>query len=201
MNYEYKINKASAFPGIGGNLFTNLLVEYAGIEYSMVAEKTGNRVLLSDEPYWNPAAAYGDMFSTLVDVANYHGFLGGVCITPISWDYFGGTATAEELIDLASRADFVVIDPYLLANFLTAEQLLWFSEAAIRVVHGMGKEITVVVQGFAEPGMEDEVYAYNALLTQLPFNEVVYFDAYDFWDIPDEWQLELIGVPTCPEAY
>jgi hypothetical protein len=165
------------------------LIEYELKVHLIGLSKNDNKVTLSDEPYWNKMSPTGDTFSEMVALANLEGLEGGVVITPYALQEFGGTATVEQLVDMALRADFVVIDPYYLDPSITPERLLQFASDALEIVRGMGKEIGVIVQGFAHPGLEDEARRYNEELASMPWDYLWVGDAIDFWDIPDSWQL------------
>lgn len=156
-------------------------------------------MLVSDEGYWNPISPVGDELSKLINLAHFHNYSPGINLTPYALESFGGNATPDQLIDSALRADWVSINPYNYGG--RSEELLAFSAAAIDIVHSMGKKIILILQGFAVPGTTEIVQEYNKNLVGLNFDEIFVGDAYDWLDIPDEWQIqplpaELIGIGT-----
>lgn len=185
-----------------GEVFLPALIEYKYHVYWVGLGIDNDWVLLSDEPYWNPNAVVSSLYTELANLARAEGKLATCAITPYALPEFnmGGTATLDQLKDMVDRSDYVFIDPYLISEYSDADQLLAFASMAIDYVRSVGKGIGLVMQGFAHPGLEEEVMAYNAMLADLDFDNIIIGDAIDFWDIPDEWQLPsvpLIGVSEC----
>jgi len=92
-----------------------------------------NRVVVSDEGYWNPNAPIGEDLNKAVAWARDQGLQAGVVVSPYSWDAFGKDAIGEDLEsgsahprsmpgasfdqlkDYMNAADFVVTDPYVVS--------------------------------------------------------------------------------------
>lgn len=111
------------------------MVDVPGIEYPvlMFFDIPNNRVVVSDEGYWNPKAPIGEDLNKAVSWARDQGLQAGVVVSPYSWDAFGKEAIGEELEsgsahprsmpgasfdqlkDYMNAADFVVTDPYVVS--------------------------------------------------------------------------------------
>lgn len=183
------------FQGNTGKYFDAYNVEFEGKERLFAFEKYGDRVLVSDEGYWNPNAAVEDDLRKIVSIINSEGKKAGAAITLYALPEFnfGGNATYEQLMGIAKDVDFVALDPYLLDKRPT-ENLIETTRKMLADIHAMGKPVTLCLQGFAHPDIIEEVKEYNRQLLKLPFNEILVCDALDFPDIPDEWQLDLSGI-------
>jgi hypothetical protein len=203
MTYRVLSSKWEYMPGSAGQQWEMAFIEYNACEYRIYWERDGDRVIASDEPYWNVASPCGGELTSLVDLAHSLGLRGGVVLTPYALPEFGGTATEDQLIDAAQRSDFVALDPYLLGD-ASPEGLLNFTRGALAILKAMGKETLLCLQGFAEPGREAETAAYNAELLKLCFDEVVVCDAIDF-SFPPEWQIDpppvIVGCPSIDTFY
>jgi hypothetical protein len=111
------------------------LVDVPGIENPvlMFFDIPNNRVVVSDEGYWNPNAPIGEDLNKAVSWARDQGLQAGVVVSPYSWDAFGKDAIGEDLDsgsahprsmpgasfdqlkDYMNAADFVVTDPYVVS--------------------------------------------------------------------------------------
>lgn len=176
--------------GAVGKYFRVIVAGVGKKQFVFFEERVGDRVIVSDEGYWNPNAATGQDLVDCVAAANAAGRKAGAVITPYALPELGGTATHEQLIDQFVKSDFATIDPYMYPGEDKEAFLLQFSRDYIEHAHHMGKKITLCMQGFANPGMEEKVKAYNMKLAELDFDEVLICDAIDFYDIPDEWQID-----------
>ena len=111
------------------------MVDVPGIEKPvlMFFDIPNNRVVVSDEGYWNPNAPIGEDLNKAVSWARDQGLQAGVVVSPYSWDAFGKDAIGEDLEsgsahprsmpgasfdqlkDYMNAADFVVTDPYVVS--------------------------------------------------------------------------------------
>ena len=111
------------------------MVDVPGIEYPvlMFFDLPNNRVVVSDEGYWNPKAPVGEDLNKAVSWARDQGLQAGVVVSPYSWDAFGKDAIGEDLDsgsahprsmpgasfdqlkEYMNAADFVVTDPYVVS--------------------------------------------------------------------------------------
>jgi hypothetical protein len=111
------------------------MVDVPGIDYPvlMFFDLPNNRVVVSDEGYWNPKAPVGEDLNKAVAWARDQGLQAGVVVSPYSWDAFGKDAIGEDLDsgsahprsmpgasfdqlkDYMNAADFVVTDPYVVS--------------------------------------------------------------------------------------
>jgi len=111
------------------------MVDVPGIEKPvlMFFDIPNNRVVVSDEGYWNPNAPIGEDLNKAVAWARDQGLQAGVVVSPYSWDAFGKDAIGEDLEsgsahprsmpgasfdqlkDYMNAADFVVTDPYVVS--------------------------------------------------------------------------------------
>jgi hypothetical protein len=75
------------------------MVDVPGIDYPvlMFFDLPNNRVVVSDEGYWNPKAPVGEDLSKAVAWARDQGLQAGVVVSPYSWDAFGKDAIGEDL--------------------------------------------------------------------------------------------------------
>ena len=112
------------------------LVDVPGIEKPvlMFFDLANNRVVVSDEGYWNPNAPIGEDLNKAVSWARDQGLQAGVVVSPYSWDAFGKDAIGEateagdphprsippasfgQLKEYMNAADFVVTDPYVVSS-------------------------------------------------------------------------------------
>jgi hypothetical protein len=118
------------------------MVDVPGIENPvlMFFDIPNNRVVVSDEGYWNPKAPVGEDLNKAVAWARDQGLQAGVVVSPYSWDAFGKDAIGDklpgagsngddlnphlrsmpgasfdQLKDYMNAADFVVTDPYVVS--------------------------------------------------------------------------------------
>lgn len=177
-----------SYQGINKNKLSPIIYD----NHYMVLDGQHSRIIISDEPYWNNQSITD--ISGYIPISHLYGLQGGVSITPNSWDRYGGTATTEQLINLVQQSDFVLIDPYI-GTGLTEQQLLEFSHIASDYVHSQGKEIYAAVTTYANPSLcQETIHFNNTLLSTTNFDGVYYVSAKDFYDIPDSWELNLVGV-------
>lgn len=205
MKFTFIDKLPNYFRGSLGQSFELAVVNVDTSVYLVNLPKGDNDISgVSDEPYWNEMAPTGEVLSFLSDVARSHGYKSSVCLTPYALPEFGmgGTATLENFIDAANRVDVVVIDPYLLSGTQGMEdKLVEFSQMVIDWCRANGKPVGCILQGFAIPGLEERTINHiDNLFFNLDFDKFWIGDAIDFWDIPDEWQLQLIGLPNSGEV-
>ena len=111
------------------------LVDVPGIKTPvlMFFDLPNNRVVVSDEGYWNPSAPIGEDLGKAVAWARDQGLQAGVVVSPYSWDAFGKDtigedlesgsahtrsmpgASFDQLKEYMNAADFVVTDPYVVS--------------------------------------------------------------------------------------
>ena len=111
------------------------MVDVPGIKNPvlMFFDIPNNRVVVSDEGYWNPNAPIGEDLNKAVSWARDQGLQAGVVVSPYSWDAFGKDtigedldsgsahprsmpgASFDQLKDYMNAADFVVTDPYVVS--------------------------------------------------------------------------------------
>lgn len=201
MKFTFIDKLPNYFRGSLGQSFELAVVNVDTSVYIVSLPKGDNDVSgVSDEPYWNVNSPTGEVLSFLADVARSHGYKPSVCLTPYALPEFGmgGTASLNDFIDAANRVDVVTIDPYLLADTPGMEDKLFeFSRMVIDWCRANDKEVACILQGFAIPGLEERtIKLIDNLFFNLDFDKYWIGDAIDFWDIPDEWQLQLVGLPN-----
>lgn len=183
---DYFLNMS--YQGINKNKLNPVIYD----NHKMVLDNQHHKIVVSDEPYWNSESTLE--ISKYAAIAHEYDLRAGVTITPNSWDHYGGIATTDQLINLVQQADFVLIDPYV-GTGLTEQQLLEFSHIASDYVHSQGKEIYVAVTTYSNPNLVQEtIHFNNTLLSTVNFDGVYYVSAKDFPDIPDSWELNLVGI-------
>jgi len=149
----------------------------------------GNDAIVSDELLWNPHSATGVDLQNKVTKAKEAGQKAGAVVTPYA--VFQNKATTQQLLDEVknSGVDFVVIDPYVGLGVpgVTSEGLISWTRDFINQAKGLGKDVKVVTQGFAQKGKEEEALRHNQQVLSLPgVSEFINFGLEDAKDLKDD---------------
>jgi tRNA threonylcarbamoyladenosine modification (KEOPS) complex Pcc1 subunit len=166
-----------------------------------------NRVVVSDEGYWNPTSPIGANLAIAVQWAHDQGLQAGVVLTPYSSNLFGDGvtttaggmsrpmpgATDQQLFDYIDAADFVVTDPYgVTPETCTPEVLNNFASFVTNVgnyANSRGKPTWLILQGFGPNNVDPNIIeAYNdRLVTENVhrFTDMSFFNLSDFRDDDD----------------
>jgi hypothetical protein len=161
------------------------MVDVPGIEYPvlMFFDLQNNRVVVSDEGYWNPKAPVGEDLSKAVAWARDQGLQAGVVVSPYSWDAFGKDAIGEDLEsgsahsrsmpgasfdqlkEYMNAADFVVTDPYVVSAQTATpgvqEKLIQVTSMIGDHAQETGKPAWLVLGGSEAPAGTDPNLIYN----------------------------------------
>jgi hypothetical protein len=161
------------------------MVDVPGIENPvlMFFDLQNNRVVVSDEGYWNPKAPVGEDLSKAVAWARDQGLQAGVVVSPYSWDAFGKDAIGEDLEsgsahprsmpgasfdqlkDYMNAADFVVTDPYVVSAQTATpgvqEKLIQITGMIGDHANETGKPAWLVLGGSTAPAGTDPNVIYN----------------------------------------
>ena len=161
------------------------MVDVPGIEYPvlMFFDLQNNRVVVSDEGYWNPKAPVGEDLSKAVAWARDQGLQAGVVVSPYSWDAFGKDAIGEDLEsgsahsrsmpgasfdqlkEYMNAADFVVTDPYVVSAQTATpgvqEKLIQITSMIGDHAQETGKPAWLVLGGSEAPAGTDPNLIYN----------------------------------------
>jgi hypothetical protein len=149
----------------------------------------GKDAIVSDELLWNPNSATGKELQDKVAKAKESGQNAGAVVTPYA--VFQNKATTQQLLDEVknSGVDFVVLDPYVGLGVpgVTSEGLISWTRDFINQAKGLGKDVKVVTQGFAQKGKEEEALRHNQLVLSLPgVSEFINFGLEDAKDLKDD---------------
>ena len=161
------------------------LVDVPGIEKPvlMFFDIPNNRVVVSDEGYWNPNAPIGEDLNKAVSWARDQGLQAGVVVSPYSWDGFGKDAIGEstdsgsahprmmpgasfdQLKEYMNAADFVVTDPYVVSAQTATpgvqEKLIQITGMIGDHAQETGKPAWLVLGGSSAPKGTDPNTIYN----------------------------------------
>ena len=181
------------------------MVDVPGIEKPvlMFFDIPNNRVVVSDEGYWNPNAPIGEDLNKAVSWARDQGLQAGVVVSPYSWDAFGKDAIGEDLEsgsahprsmpgasfdqlkEYMNAADFVVTDPYVVSAQTATpgvqEKLIQITGMIGDHAQETGKPAWLVLGGSESPQGTDPntIYNYTDNLlanTANKFNQVSVFE-------------------------
>lgn len=161
------------------------MVDVPGIEKPvlMFFDIPNNRVVVSDEGYWNPNAPIGEDLNKAVSWARDQGLQAGVVVSPYSWEAFGKDAIGEDLDsgsahprsmpgasfdqlkDYMNAADFVVTDPYVVSAQTATpgvqEKLIQITGMIGDHAQETGKPAWLVLGGSQAPAGTDPNLIYN----------------------------------------
>jgi len=161
------------------------MVDVPGIENPvlMFFDIPNNRVVVSDEGYWNPNAPIGEDLNKAVAWARDQGLQAGVVVSPYSWDAFGKDAIGEDLDsgsahprsmpgasfdqlkEYMNAADFVVTDPYVVSAQTATpgvqEKLIQITGMIGDHANETGKPAWLVLGGSEAPAGTDPNLIYN----------------------------------------
>ena len=161
------------------------MVNVPGIENPvlMFFDIPNNRVVVSDEGYWNPNAPIGEDLNKAVSWARDQGLQAGVVVSPYSWEAFGKDAIGEDLDsgsahprsmpgasfdqlkDYMNAADFVVTDPYVVSAQTATpgvqEKLIQITGMIGDHANETGKPAWLVLGGSEAPAGTDPNLIYN----------------------------------------
>lgn len=194
---DLKYVRTDPYPSLGalGKKFQQEIWSFRGKEYSFTIQKQLKAWSISDETFWNQNAIKGqDYLDCAAAIKRYvdPSIKVGCVITPYAQNTFGGTKTFQELVDFATQEDFVAIDPYLLSGAVTASVGVQWSIQFKNACAAKNTDVYLILQGFTLPSIAaDSVHAYNKLLINIGgWADIFVGDAFDFPDIPNEWQID-----------
>jgi tRNA threonylcarbamoyladenosine modification (KEOPS) complex Pcc1 subunit len=211
--YTVTITKAAVLPALK---YYNYIVKPncqtisipgAGDKVITFWDYPNNRVVVSDEGYWNPDSPIGAKLAIAVQWAHNQGLQAGVVVNAYSSNRFGDGvnttaggmgrsmpgATDQQLYDYIDAADFVVTDPYgVTPATCTTEVLNNFASFVTNLgnyANSKGKPTWLILQGFGPKDVDPNIIeAYNdRLVTENVhrFTDLSFFNKSDFRDDED----------------
>ena len=144
------------------------MVDVPGIEKPvlMFFDIPNNRVVVSDEGYWNPNAPIGEDLNKAVAWARDQGLQAGVVVSPYSWDAFGKDSIGEQLPGAGSKGEDLNPHPRLqyedksMVQPATFDQLKEYMDAADFVV----TDPYVVSAQTATPGVQEKLIQITGMI-------------------------------------
>jgi hypothetical protein len=144
------------------------MVDVPGIDYPvlMFFDLPNNRVVVSDEGYWNPTAPIGEDLNKAVAWARDQGLQAGVVVSPYSWDAFGKDAIGEKLSGAGPNGNDLNPHPRLtdpsgnMVQPASFDQLKEYMDAADFVV----TDPYVVSAQTATPGVQEKLIQITGMI-------------------------------------
>lgn len=178
-------------------------VDYNFVAKQVVVEGAGLRTvfddqnvqIVSDEIFWNEYSSTGTHLDAMIASAHAQGKAAAVSVTPYVFSQVAAdhvnkmdkhanvkTATYEQVLTNIQKADIVAIDAYYFGEEfgMTTKELVEFTKVALEVIHGMGKQAALILQGFVLDSADtNDVRAMVYEQAQLGYDVVTSFDAAD----------------------
>jgi hypothetical protein len=144
------------------------LVDVPGIKYPvlMFFDLPNNRVVVSDEGYWNPTAPIGEDLNKAVAWARDQGLQAGVVVSPYSWEGFGKDTIGEKLSGAGPNGNDLNSHPRLtdpngnMVQPASFDQLKEYMDAADFVV----TDPYVVSAQTATPGVQEKLIQITGMI-------------------------------------
>ena len=160
----------------GWNVSSEAGVDAAGQIYSPGKFfERGDDIIVSDEIFWNPNVPVGDALRDRVEQYKSLGKNPGIVISPYAALQGGNLGREDKVSDKKmldeianSGASFVAFTPYLGYFDMDSKTMYDWMKNFVSKVRDMGKDVKIVLNGWAEPGKEKEYIEHNKRMMSIP---------------------------------